>query len=82
MTQPEFNFADALREVAQQRNINEMQLIEAFEQSLAQAYVRNVEPDRRVEVHLDPVSGELEVLVVREVVEKVEEAVGRDTAEL
>ncbi|MPY65537.1 transcription termination factor NusA [Deinococcus sp. SDU3-2] len=73
MTQPEFNFADALREVAQQRNINEMQLIEAFEQSLAQAYVRNVEPDRRVEVHLDPVSGELEVLVVREVVEKVED---------
>lgn len=73
MTQPEFNFADALREVAQQRNINEMQLIEAFEQSLAQAYVRNVEPDRRVEVHLDPVSGELEVLVIREVVEKVED---------
>ena len=34
MTQPEFNFADALREVAQARNINEMQLIEAFEQSL------------------------------------------------
>lgn len=73
MSQPEVNFADALREVAQQRNINEMQLIEAFEQSLAQAYVRNVEPDRRVEVHLDPVTGELEVLVIREVVEKVED---------
>lgn len=72
MAQPEFNFADALREVAQARNINELQLIEAFEQSLAQAYTRNVEPDRRVEVHLDPVSGELEVLIVREVVEKVE----------
>ncbi|WP_291425158.1 transcription termination factor NusA [Deinococcus sp.] len=73
MTQPEVNFADALREVAQARNINEMQLIEAFEQSLAQAYTRNVEPDKRIEVHLDPQSGELEVLVVREVVEKVED---------
>jgi len=68
----EFNFVDALREVAQARNINEMQLIEAFEQSLAQAYNRNVEPDKRVEVHLDPKSGELEVLIVKEVVEKVD----------
>ncbi|ADV67698.1 transcription termination factor NusA [Deinococcus maricopensis] len=69
----EFNFAEALREVAQSRNINEMQLIEAFEQSLAQAYTRNVDPDKRVEVHLDPKSGEIEVLVVKEVVEKVED---------
>lgn len=67
------NFAEALREVAQARNINELQLIEAFEQSLAQAYVRNVEPDKRIEVHLNPHSGELEVLIVKEVVEKVED---------
>lgn len=67
------NFAEALREVAQARNINELQLIEAFEQSLQQAYVRNVEPDKRIEVHLDPQSGVLEVLIVREVVEKVED---------
>lgn len=67
------NFAEALREVAQARNINEMQLIEAFEQSLAQAYNRNVEPEKKVEVHLDPDSGELEVLIIREVVEKVED---------
>ncbi|MFC4453356.1 transcription termination factor NusA [Deinococcus sonorensis] len=74
MTQAEnINFAEALREVAQARNINELQLIEAFEQSLAQAYNRNVEPDKRVEVHLDPESGDLEVLIVREVVEKVED---------
>ncbi|MFC6591304.1 transcription termination factor NusA [Deinococcus lacus] len=72
MTQ-EINFADALREVAQARNINEMQLIEAFEESLMQAYTRNVEPDKRIEVHLDPQSGELEVLIVREVVEKAED---------
>lgn len=73
MSQPEVNFAEALREVAQARNINELQLIEAFEQSLAQAYTRNVEPDKRIEVTLDPQTGELEVLVVREVVEKVED---------
>ena len=73
MTQPEVNFAEALRDVAAARNINELQLIEAFEQSLAQAYTRNVEPDKRIEVHLDPDSGDLEVLIVREVVEKVED---------
>ena len=74
MTQSDMpNFAEALREVAQARNINEGALIEAFEQSLSQAYNRNVEPDKRVEVHLDPESGELEVLIVREVVEKVED---------
>ncbi|ULH15424.1 transcription termination factor NusA [Deinococcus sp. KNUC1210] len=74
MTQSDIpNFAEALREVAQARNINELALIEAFEQSLSQAYNRNVEPDKRVEVHLDPESGELEVLIVREVVEKVED---------
>lgn len=69
----QINFAEALREVAQARNINELQLIEAFEQSLALAYVRNVEPDKHVEVHLDPQSGEIEVLIVKEVVEKVED---------
>ncbi len=74
MTQSDIpNFAEALKEVAQLRNINELALIEAFEQSLSQAYTRNVEPDKRVEVHLDPESGELEVLIVREVVEKVED---------
>lgn len=67
------NFAEALREVAQARNINELQLIEAFQASLAQAYTRNVEPDKRIEVILDPQSGELEVLIVREVVEKIED---------
>ena len=71
MTQ-EVNFAEALREVAQARNINELQLIEAFEQSLKQAYERNIDDQSRVEVHLDPQSGDLEVLLVREVVEKVE----------
>ena len=74
MTQSDIpNFAEALREVAQARNINELALIEAFEQSLSQAYTRNVEPDKRVEVHLDPETGDLEVLVVREVVEKAED---------
>ena len=69
----EFNFAEALREVAQSRNISEDSLIEAFEQSLSQAYTRNVEPEKRIEVHLDPKSGELEVLIVKEVVEKIED---------
>jgi N utilization substance protein A len=53
--------------------MDKMQLITAFEEALQQAYTRNVEPDKRVEVHLDAEKGELEVLIIREVVEKVED---------
>lgn len=70
----EINFAEALRQVAADRNIREDDLIKAFEESLKQAYERNVDPDKKLEVHLDPDSGELEVLEIREVVEKVEDA--------
>lgn len=66
-------FVDALNELAVARGIDKMQLVQAFEEALQQAYTRNVEPDRRVEVHLDTDSGDLEVLVIREVVEKVED---------
>jgi N utilization substance protein A len=66
-------FAQALEEIAIQRGMDKMQLITAFEEALQQAYTRSVEPNKRVEVHLDPDSGELEVLVIKEVVEKIED---------
>nr|WP_221276962.1 transcription termination factor NusA [Deinobacterium chartae] len=62
-----------MRDLAASRNIDENQLIAAFEESLQQAFVRNVEPNKRVEVHLDPKSGELEVLIIKSVVERVED---------
>jgi transcription termination/antitermination protein NusA len=67
-------FVSALEEIAVARGMDKMQLITAFEEALQQAYTRNVEPDKRVEVHLDAEKGELEVLIIREVVEKVEDA--------
>ena len=66
-------FVSALEEIAVARGMDKMQLITAFEEALQQAYTRNVEPDKRVEVHLDAEKGELEVLIIREVVEKVED---------
>jgi transcription termination/antitermination protein NusA len=66
-------FVQALEEIAIQRGMDKMQLVTAFEEALQQAYTRNVEPDKRIEVHLAPDSGELEVLIVKEVVEKVED---------
>lgn len=66
-------FLDALNDLAVARNIDKGQLITAFEEALQQAYTRNVEPEKRIEVHLDAQSGALEVLIVREVVEKVED---------
>ena len=65
-------FVDALNELALARGIDKMQLIRAFEEALQKAYTNNVEPNKTVEVHLDPDSGELEVLVIKEVVERVE----------
>ncbi|GGJ20311.1 transcription termination factor NusA [Deinococcus roseus] len=66
-------FLDALNDLAVARNIDKGQLIKAFEEALQQAYTRNVEPEKRIEVHLDAQSGELEVLIIREVVEKMED---------
>ena len=53
-------FVSALEEIAVARGMDKMQLITAFEEALQQAYTRNVEPDKRVEVHLDAEKGELD----------------------
>lgn len=59
--------------LALERSINKDQLLKSVEEALAQAYERNVEMGKTVEVSVDPVSGEMEVLVVKRVVETVED---------
>ncbi|HEX2863989.1 MAG TPA: transcription termination factor NusA [Deinococcales bacterium] len=68
------SFVEALNDLAVARGIDKLQLIQNFEEALQQAYTRAVEPNKRVEVHLNPDTGELEVLIIKEVVEVVTDA--------
>ena len=68
------DFMDALNQLATERNLDKDQLLASFEESLEQAYERNVEPGKVIEVQVDPETGEIEVLIVRRVVEEVEDA--------
>jgi transcription termination/antitermination protein NusA len=65
------DFIDALNQLAAERNLDRNQLLQSFEEALEQAYERNVEPGKQIEVVIDPNSGELEVLVIRKVVEEI-----------
>ncbi|AEB11606.1 transcription termination factor NusA [Marinithermus hydrothermalis] len=74
-------FVEALQHVALERGVSPEELIQAFEEALAKAYVRQkgfrpkeVEEGKGplVEVHLDPQQGTIEVLEIKRVVEKVE----------
>lgn len=66
-------FIDALDQVALERNVDKIELLNAFEEALQQAYERNVEPGKHIEVNIDGNTGEIEVLVVMRVVEEVED---------
>jgi N utilization substance protein A len=63
---------DALNQLAVERGLDREELLTRFEESLEQAYERNIEPGKQIEVEIDPESGEIEVLVIRRVVEAVE----------
>jgi N utilization substance protein A len=67
------DFMDALNQLAAERNLDRDQLLTSFEESLEQAFERNVEPGKQIEVTLDPETGEMEVLVIRRVVEEIED---------
>jgi len=67
------DFIDALNQLALERNLDKDQLLTSFEEALEQAYERNVEPGKQIEVQVDPESGEIEVLIVKRVVEEVED---------
>ena len=66
-------FVDALNMLAAERNLDKEQLLGSLEEALEQAFERNVMPGKQIEVSLDPDSGEMEVLVIRRVVEEVED---------
>ncbi len=66
-------FIDALNQLAIERNLDKEQLLLSFEEALEQAYERNVEPGKDIEVQVDPENGEIEVLVIKRVVEEVED---------
>lgn len=68
------DFIDALNHLAADKNLDKMQLLTSFEEALEQAYERNVEPGKDIDVVIDPNSGEMEVLVIRRVVEEIEDA--------
>src|SRR6056297_2988979 len=61
-------FIDALNMMAAERNLDKDQLLVSFEEALEHAFERNVMPGRRIEVTIDPESGEMEVLEIRKVV--------------
>ncbi len=66
-------FIDALNQLANERNIDKEQLLADFEDALRQAYESKVEPGKQIEVEVNPDTGEIEVLVVKRVVEQVED---------
>ena len=68
------DFMDALSLLAAERNLEKEQLLINFEESLEQAFERNIEPGKQIEVNLHPETGEMEVLVIMRVVEEVEDA--------
>jgi transcription termination/antitermination protein NusA len=67
------DFVDALKSLADEKKLDRSELLRSFEEALEQAYERNVEPGKTIEVAIDPESGELEVLVIRKVVEEITE---------
>ena len=66
-------FIEALDQLALDRNIDKDQLLESFEDALMQAYERNIEQGKEIEVSVDPDTGEIEVLIIKRVVEEVED---------
>ena len=68
-------FIDAMSQLAQERNLNKDELLEKFEEALEQAYSSKIEIGSEVEVSIDPDTGEMEVLLIRRVVEEVTDEV-------
>src|SRR5690554_5453344 len=67
------DFVDALNLLAAERNLDKEQLLRSLEEALGQAFERNIMPGKQIEVSLEPESGEMEIVVIRRVVEVVED---------
>src|SRR5690554_2154308 len=66
-------FVDALNMLAAERNLDKDQLLASLEEALEQAFERNVMPGKQIEVELDTDTGEMDIMVVRRVVEEAED---------
>ncbi len=66
-------FVDALNLLAAERNLDKEQLLLNLEEALQQAFERTIMPGKSIEVSLDPESGEMDIVVIRRVVETVED---------
>jgi N utilization substance protein A len=66
-------FIDALNVLAAERNLDKEELLASIEEALEQAFERNVMPGKQIEVAVDPETGEIDVLVIRRVVEEIED---------
>lgn len=65
-------FIDALNVLAAERNLDRDDLLTSIEESLQTTFQKNVEPGKDVEVSIDPDTGEMDVVIVKSVVELVE----------
>lgn len=65
-------FIDALSVLAAERNLDKEELLTSIEEALEQAFERNVMSGKQIEVEVDPETGEIDVLVIRRVVEVIE----------
>lgn len=65
-------FIDALNVLAAERNLDRDQLLGSIEESIQTTFQKNVEPGKDVEVSIDPDTGEMDVVIVKSVVEVVE----------
>ncbi len=66
-------FVDALNLLAAERNLDKEQLLESLEEALQQAFERTIMPGKAIEVSLDPETGEMDIVVIRRVVEEIED---------
>ena len=67
------DFIDALNVLAAERNLDKEELLTSIEEALEQAFERNVMPGKQIEVEVDAETGEIDVLVIRRVVEEIED---------
>lgn len=65
-------FIDALNVLAAERNLDRDELLTSIEESLQTTFQKNVEPGKDVEVTIDSDTGEMDVVIVKSVVETVE----------
>jgi transcription termination/antitermination protein NusA len=66
-------FIDALNVLAAERNLDKEELLASIEEALETTFGKSIMPGKTIEVELDPETGEIDVLVIRRVVEVIDD---------